>query len=113
MKRKRKLIAIVLSGLFLAYFSASFIFVPDAAGLKEQDTCIAKFERNDDGLTQGLLRSSTEQTEDDAVKSFNDFTTISYVESFHTLSQQNQYESLENLRFRPYDIYLSLRRLQV
>lgn len=112
MKRKRKIIGIILSGLFLAYFSASFIFVPKAAGLKDQDTSIVKLETSEGCSTHGLLRSASEHTED-AVKFFDDFATISYVESFHTLSQQNRFESLENSKFRTYDIYLSLRRLQI
>ena len=111
MKRKRKIIAIVLSGLFLAYFSASFIFVPKAHGLKDQDTSIVKLESNDGNHAHGVLRSSSEHSED-ALKLFNDFT-VSFLESCHTVLQQSKLESLENSRFGDYDIYLSLRRLQI
>jgi hypothetical protein len=111
MKRQRKIIGIVLSGLFLAYFSASFIFVPKAPGLKDQDVSIVKLENNDECLTHGVLRSSSEHTED-ALKFFSEFT-VSFLEDFHTVEYQNRLEQLESSRFRAHDIYLSLRRLQV
>ena len=111
MKRKRKLIGIILSGLFLTYFSASFIFVPSAPGLKDQDTTIVKLESNDNGLKHGVLRSSSEQVED-GLKLFNDFA-FSSLAGFHTVEQQNRLEVLANSQFHTYHIYLSLRRLQI
>lgn len=111
MKRKRKLIGIVLLGLFLAYFSASFIFVPKAPGLKDRSTHIVKLEKNDGNLTHGMFRCSSEQAED-AVKLVGDFT-ISFLEDFHTASHQNRLLSLQNSQFHTFDIYLSLRRLQI
>ena len=93
------------------YFSASFIFVPEAPGLKDQDTSIVKLETNDDCHADGILRSAGEQTED-AVKFFDEFT-VTFLSGFHTVVQQNQLEVLKNSRFHSLDIYLSLRRLQV
>jgi hypothetical protein len=112
MKRQRKLYGIILSGLFLTYFSASVIFVPNAPGLKDQDATIIKFENHDEILTHGLIRSSSEQVED-GVKFFDEFVTISFVANFHTTSQQNALEHLESIQFREYDLYLSMRRLQI
>lgn len=111
MKRQRKLIGLVLFGVFLAYFSTSFIFVPKAPGLKEQNTNIVKLETNEGNATNIMFRSSAEQSED-AVKLFNYFT-VSFLESFHTVSNQNRLEALQNSEFRTQDIYLSLRRLQI
>lgn len=101
----------MLSGLFLAYFSASFIFVPKAPGLKDQDISIVKLENNDECHTHGVLRSSSEQAED-AVKFFDDFS-VSLLSAFHTVTNQNRLEALENSQFHTFDIYLSLRKLQV
>jgi hypothetical protein len=111
MKRQRNLIGILLLGVFLAYFSASFIFVPKAPGLKEQNTNIVKLETNDGNVTNGMFRSSTEHSED-ALKLFNYFT-VSFLENFHTVSNQNRLEALQNSEFRTHDIYLSIRRLQL
>lgn len=111
MKRQRKFVGIILLGVFLAFFSASFIFVPKAPGLKDQDTTIVKLESNDADYSQSLLRSSSEHSED-ALKFFNDFT-ISFIASFHTEQQQSRLASLENSQFNDQDIYLSLRRLQI
>ncbi len=111
MERKRKFIGIVLSGLFLAYFSASFIFVPKAPGLKDQDTSIVKLENNDECHTHGVLRSSSEQAED-GIKFFDDFS-ASFLSEFHTVVHQNRLEVLENSQFHTFDIYLSLRKLQI
>ena len=102
MKRKRKIIGIILSGLFLAYFSASFIFVPKAPGLKDQDTSIVKLESNDGAHTHGVLRSASEHSED-ALKVFGDFT-VSFLEDFHTGLQQSKLESLESSQIRTQDI---------
>ncbi len=112
MKRNRKLFSLILAGMFLAYFSASFIFVPKAPGLKDQDTSIVKLEKNDDHVTQGLFRTATEST-DDAIKLFNYFT-VSFLENFHTVTYQNQlFISLQYSRFLTNDIYLAHRRLQI
>ena len=111
MKRQRKLIGIALLGVFLAYFSASFIFGPKAPGLQEQNTNIVKLEASEGNLTHGMFRSTTEHSED-AVKLFHYFT-VSFLENFHTASNLNRLESLQNYTFRTYDIYLSLRRLQI
>jgi hypothetical protein len=111
MKRKRKLIGIVLLGVFLAYFSASFIFVPKAPGLQDQNTNIVKLENNEGNVTNGMFRSSVEHSED-AIKFFN-YYTVSFLESFHTASNQNRLEALQNSNFGKYDIYLSIRRLQI
>jgi hypothetical protein len=112
MKRKRKLFAMILSGMFLAYFSASFIFVPKAPGLRDLDTSIVKLEASDENITQGLFRSAAESTED-AIKLFNYFT-ISFLEDFHTVEHQNRlYTSLRSSRFLTDDIYLTHRRLQI
>jgi hypothetical protein len=111
MKRKRKLVGLILVGVFLSYFSASFIFVPQAPGLQEQNTSIVKLETSKRDLTHGMFRVATEHSED-AAKFFNYFT-VSFLENFHTISQQNKLESLRNSVFAKYDIYLSLRRLQI
>lgn len=111
MKRKRKLIGIVLLGVFLAYFSASFIFVPKAPGLKDQNTSIVKLESNEGHGTQGMFRSTTEHSED-AVKFFN-YYSVSFLENFHTAIHQNRLSDLKSSQFLTFDIYLSLRRLQI
>lgn len=111
MKRQRKLIGLVLFGVFAAYFSASFIFVPKAPGLKEQNTNIVKLETNDGNVTNGMFRSSAEHSED-ALKFFNYFT-VSFLEDFHTASHQNRLSSLQGSQFLTSDIYLSLRKLQI
>jgi len=111
MRRKRKIIGIILSGLFLAYFSASFIFVPRAPGLQDWDTSIVKLENHDGSQAHRIIRSSSEHSEE-AFKIFNDFT-VSFLESFHTGQQQSKLESLENSQGGTYDIYLSLRRLRI
>jgi len=112
MKRKRKIIAIVLSALFLAYFSASFIFVPEAAGLKDQDTSIVRLENHDHNLDQGLLRSSSSEHAEDALNFFND-ETVSFLQDVHTSQQLNQLLVQKNSQFHSFDIYLSLRRLRI
>jgi hypothetical protein len=113
MKRKREIIGVVLLGLFLAYFSASFIFVPKAPHLKDQDTSVVKLENHDAALSHGLLRSASSENAEDAIYFFDEFNVISCLESFHTTSQQNTLASLANSQFDTHDIYLSLRRLQI
>jgi len=102
---------LILFGVFLAYFSASFIFVPKAPGLQDQNTNIVKLETNDSNSTHGMFRVAAEQSED-AVKFFNYFT-ISFLEDFHTAAQQSRLVSLQICQFFHSDIYLSLRRLQI
>ncbi|HZY82425.1 MAG TPA: hypothetical protein VFE50_23025 [Cyclobacteriaceae bacterium] len=111
MKTQRKQLGLILLGVFLAYFSASFIFVPEAPPLKEVETSIVKLESNDENVGQGLFRAASEQSED-AVKVFGDYT-VSFLESFHTVVQQNQLESLQNSCFHKIDRYLSLRQLLI
>jgi hypothetical protein len=111
MKRKRKMIGLILFGVFASYFSASFIFVPKAPGLQEQDTNIVKLETSEGDLTHGMFRVATEHSED-AAKFFN-YHTVSFLEDFHTASHQNTLESLRNSEFATHDIYLSQRRLLI
>jgi hypothetical protein len=111
MKYRRKLIGLLLFGVFLAYFSASFIFVPKAPGLQDQNTTIVKLETNDGNLTHGMFRVAAEQSEDAA--KFFDYFTISFLEYFHTAAQNSRLVSLQNCQFVQFDIYLSIRRLQI
>jgi len=112
MKRQRRLIGIVLSGLFLAYFSASFIFVPKAPGLKDQDTSIVKLEKSDNTSQHGLIRSAFSEQAGDAVN-FIDDETVSILGFIHTAEQQNQLNAQENSQFHSFDKYLSLRKLRI
>ncbi len=112
MNKKRSFCALVLSGLFLTYFAASFLFTPEAPSLQDESEVIVKILPSDKNVSQGLFRMSTENVEN-AIKLFN-FFQVSSLADFHTLTQQNQFErSLEGARFITTDIYLSIRRLQI
>jgi hypothetical protein len=110
MKRTRNLIGITLLGVFLTYFSASFIFVPEAVPLRDVDTSIVKLENNDGNFAEGMFRSAEHAEEE--VKFVGDYT-ISCLADFHTVLQQSKLESLQKSRFYTHDRYLSLRRLQI
>ncbi len=112
MKKKQRYFALVLSGLFLTYFAASFLFTPEAPSQQDEAEVIVKVAPSDENVSQGLFRMSSENVEN-AIKVFN-FFQVSSLADFHTLTQQNQLTSSdESARFIADDIYLSIRRLQI